>query len=449
MTKKNVVFLIPDYSKFQIDRRIRDQAKLFSNQGYEIFLIMLGDYTEVTKQESYFIVTVDPKISQESLDRVMSVVDQSESQILKNDNPGIFASKNVWSNIPLGSFFKKIYSCLPANAKLRIRLFMYSDILQSIKRYNDQARNLSSHNHEIFDLSARLAGVVNFDSIHLLVGADLPGALAAMSLKNKYPDTPVWFDAHEYYCEQIRILELPSYESLKSLELRLTKEVDFFTCVTPDLTSLMCQDSGRTSLSLTMTNATKPLQTSTVRTIKEELGLEQQKVLLFNGGLADVRNLQKFIEIFDVAAPPIWKFVIMGYWASESLIECIERSRKTIMINPESNITLLERIRDIDAIVAPYPPVDMNTKFCFPNKMGDAIAIRKPIIINSELEFLNKLASTFRFIIPFTYGQNEIQSLRFALESVNEKEYEWNEFEEELGWVSFERAFNQIVERLE
>jgi glycosyltransferase involved in cell wall biosynthesis len=197
-----------------------------------------------------------------------------------------------------------------------------------------------------------------------------------------------------------------------------------------------------------MTNSTKPLEPSTGRTIKEELGLVNQRVLLFNGGLSDVRNLQKFIEIFDLAAPPNWKFVIIGYWASESLMDCIQKSDRTIIIDPESNITLLNRIRDVDAIVAPYPPVDKNTKYCFPNKMGDAIAIRKPIIVNSELEFLNRLSRSYKFIIPFTYGDQEIQSLRVALESTIEREFEWDQFEEELGWISFERVFSQIVERL-
>jgi hypothetical protein len=129
-------------------------------------------------------------------------------------------------------------------------------------------------------------------------------------------------------------------------------------------------------------------------------------------------------------------------------MDCIQKSDRTIIIDPESNITLLNRIRDVDAIVAPYPPVDKNTKYCFPNKMGDAIAIRKPIIVNSELEFLNRLSRSYKFIIPFTYGDQEIQSLRVALESTIEREFEWDQFEEELGWISFERVFSQIVERL-
>jgi glycosyltransferase involved in cell wall biosynthesis len=196
-----------------------------------------------------------------------------------------------------------------------------------------------------------------------------------------------------------------------------------------------------------MTNATKPFEFSNSPTIKDELGLTTHKVLLFNGGLSDVRNLQKFIEIFDIAAPPNWRLVIMGYWASESLKDCIQNSERTIMIEPESNITLLSRIRDVDAIVAPYPPVDLNTKFCFPNKMGDAIAIKKPIIVNSELEFLNRISKKYEFIIPFSYGDDEILSLKKALELSSVGKFVWDEFEDEFGWISFEKAFNQIMER--
>lgn len=447
MTYKRVVFLIPDYSKYQIDRRIRDQAKLFSNQGFEVFLIMLGDQTQVSKQETYFILTVDRNVSEESLDRVMAVVNQEAPLIDTVNTIGEFSKADVWSQILFGKHLKRIYALFPARMKLYIRLFIYSGILQSIKRFRRQLDEVNTNTHEVFDIAARLASAVNFESIDVLVGADLPGALAAMSLKQKYENTPIWFDAHEYFSEQIRILELPSASSLKNLELRLVKEAEFFTCVTPDLTALMCQESGRISVSLTMTNATKPIEFSNSPTIKDELGLTTHKVLLFNGGLSDVRNLQKFIEIFDIAAPPNWRFVIMGYWASESLKDCIQNSERTIMIEPESNITLLSRIRDVDAIVAPYPPVDLNTKFCFPNKMGDAIAIRKPIIVNSELEFLNRISKKYDFIIPFSYGDDEILSLKKALELSSVGEFVWDEFEDELGWISFEKAFNQIMER--
>jgi hypothetical protein len=132
MSAKNVVFLIPDYFKFQLDRRIRDQAKLFGDQGYEVFLIMLGDQSQVSKQESYFIITVDKKVSNECLNQVMSVVSQDESQLLENEITGAFAKEGVWTYFPFGRYLKRIYSHLPLKVKLHIRLFIYADIWESI-----------------------------------------------------------------------------------------------------------------------------------------------------------------------------------------------------------------------------------------------------------------------------------------------------------------------------
>jgi hypothetical protein len=445
---KNVVFLVPDYSKYQIDRRIRDQAKLFSSRGYEVYLVLLGDYVQFTRQESYNILTVDRIFQEESYERVLSLTSYSKFSSTKPINDSENFVPTVWDSLKFGKALQKIYLMFPTRIKERIRGIIYSGIFELVKNFIKESRSTDIENREIFNIAARLASCVNLEEVSLFVGADLPGALAARSLKSRYPETPIWFDAHEFFCEQERIKKLDTSQTLRLLELEMVKDADYFTCVTPELTSMMNSESKRTGPSFTMTNSTKFLVKTSSLTIKQELGLMSKHILLFNGGLADVRDLQRFIKLFEVVAGDSWRLVIMGYWASENLKNQIKASSKTIMIQPESNITLLERICDVDAIVAPYPPVDINTTYCFPNKMGDAIAIKKPLIFNEELKFMKRISNSFNFVIPFHYGQNEAESLKFALEAAINRNFEWETFDVEYGWGSFEDVFNQIEEGL-
>jgi hypothetical protein len=445
----NVVFFVPDYSKYQIDRRVRDQAKLFTGRGYTVHLIMLGDYVKFTQQETYNILTVDRIFEKESYERVLRVINDPD---FGNGKPSVESENlvpTIWDQIKFGKKLQKIYTLFPSRLKIQIRGLVYSGIFESVKNYIRESRDSNVESREIFNIAARLASSVELDEVSLFVGADLPGALAARSLKEKYPNTPVWFDAHEYFCEQDRIKKLTTAQTLRLLELQLVRDADYFTCVTPELTAMMSEESKRVKPSFTMTNSTMFIGNSSRPTIKEELGLTSKYVLLFNGGLADVRGLQRFIKLFEAVAEDSWRLIIMGFWASENLKDQIKVSSKTIMIQPESNLTLLERIRDIDAIVAPYPPIDINTTYCFPNKMGDAVAIKKPIIFNSELKFMKRISDSYSFVVPFNYGVDEFDSLKSALKLSINKNFEWENFDVEYGWSSFEVVFNEIVKSLE
>jgi hypothetical protein len=96
---------------------------------------------------------------------------------------------------------------------------------------------------------------------------------------------------------------------------------------------------------------------------------------------------------------------------------------------------------DADAILIPYPAVDINTLNCFPNKLGDAIALHKPVIVNQDLVFLSDYVSKYQagFAIDFANESSVSQALeKIDFESIKPV---WDEVEKELGWEFHSKTF--------
>jgi hypothetical protein len=279
----------------------------------------------------------------------------------------------------------------------------------------------------------------------LIVGCDLHGAAVGYFYKSHIPSSIFWFDAHEYFSLQIGVSpEFGSY-NIQDVELFLFRSCDHFTTVSEGLLRKFV-DRGNSKKGTCIPNVTPRLTRKPKVSLRKDYSLEKRKILLFHGGLGDIRNLQKIVRIFGELKLRNWTMVLMGYYASKDLESLTSKYPNVLLVKPVSVGKLKEYIADVNVIIIPYPAVDPNTKFCFPNKLGDAISLKVPVMFNGNLEEINKLNTEYGFGLGIKL-ESPIKKSDFAkrLLETSKLEVDWIRIEKEIGWSSAKHALQHIL----
>jgi glycosyltransferase involved in cell wall biosynthesis len=121
------------------------------------------------------------------------------------------------------------------------------------------------------------------------------------------------------------------------------------------------------------------------------LGLaENDRVLLFQGWMSPTRGLDLLIDAMARARPYV-HLVLMGYgdMADELLAHAARLGigERVHMVPAVPQDELLYWTQAADAGVIPYPAVDLNHRFCSPNKLFEFIQAGLPIVSN-DLPYL-------------------------------------------------------------
>lgn len=428
-----------------IDRRILDQVRQLQKLGNRVFIAALGNQTRLfelagapTVLTSHYLLNLTHK---DSIEIIAGLKGQSEFresiQFSDPDEPKWRTRLNLAAKAK--KFLKRV---LPTWVKILIinSGFMY--------RGSHLLRN--SRTPFWINSGVTLSQTIEINNVDIFVGVDLPGAVAAFLKSKKHPHSLFWFDAHEYYSQQSFLNGLMDVKLANEIELKLINEADVFTTVSESLLQHILIESGRQGPSFTLNNSTPHLSLRQVPPTSIKSLFPNKKVLLFHGGLSDVRGITNLARNFTTTNHPDWVLAFIGYWPSSELIQMIESNDSIHLFEPVSVDLMHERIFGVDAIIIPYPgESDMNTKYCFPNKLGDAIALRTPIIYDSSLIEIDNLNQKFQLGLSCNLHDKSHGSLGVALNAVSRLIIDWERIETEIGWTHNEEVISQILSQKE
>ena len=438
---KTILFFVPDNMDVVIDRRILDQVRYLQKLGDRVFVAALGN------QARLFELAGAPTILVSQHQSNLNHTESTQLLARLRGEPELQEDKQISRldqfrghfNFKLRYKTKKILKrVLPTWLKIIIfnGFFKY----KQIHPFNNWRIPFWINS------GLTLSEAIEIKNIDIFVGVDLPGAVAAFLASNKYPDSLFWFDAHECYSQQSFLNDLMDLNLANEIELKLINEADIFTTVSESLCQYVLTKSGRQGPSFTLNNSTPQFTPLEVPSQSIKKYFPHKKVLLFHGGLSDVRGITNLANHFISTNHPDWVLALIGYWPSAELLDLVEKHDSIHLFEPVSVDLMHQRIFGVDAIVIPYPGgSDINTKYCFPNKLGDAIALRIPIIFDSSLVEINNINRMFKLGIPCDFHDQSASSLKDALNEVSKLFIEWEKIETEIGWTRNEALISQIL----
>jgi hypothetical protein len=346
----------------------------------------------------------------------------------------------------------KVWKRLPKAVRYRI-----GPIIKKIILHFDFQFNLTFHKKpirtlydEYFDLAYSLVLANNTEDYNLVVGTDIPSGIAAIMLTKK-DSQQSWYEAHEYQVHQDWLTKHPRFSAnIVDLEKELVQKSDYFSVVSEGLRELMTRDYERTESSFVLTNATQPItsEEQLFPAMKEIMQLKKSnKLLLYHGILTDSRGLPDFVSIFEKSKINGWKLILIGYQPGLDLQKVVEISKNTVLMNAVSNNQIKLLIKHIDVIAMPYRVLDLNTKFGFPNKLGDCLAFQIPYIYNEELLEIDRVSNLTNTGVGFSWEEclTEPTKLQNLLIKSTNLDSDWELANKEFGWEHFQRQIGIVV----
>lgn len=308
-------------------------------------------------------------------------------------------------------------------------------------RSSSQSLDISKVDEKLFIYDKALE-IFNVRGVDLIICCDLPAGEVAMKMAEKN-GAALWFDAHEHYSEQASLSQ--SQKNILAVqEARLIAKADRSYTVTPQLANIMSSKFGSADSVGFLPNSLRVQAQPKPGKLRQILGLTpEDKVFLYHGGFFPDRNLDVLLSGFQKSELENAHLVMMGYGDRDKILgKVVDINDKRIhFLSAVPSSELLSYVIDADAILIPYPAVDINTLNCFPNKLGDAIALHKPVIVNQDLVFLSDYVSKYQtgFAIDFASESSVSQALeKIDFESIKPV---WDEVEKELGWEFHSKTF--------
>ena len=293
-----------------------------------------------------------------------------------------------------------------------------------------------------------------FDSLELDSGIDLviindaSAAISGIILADR-SSSIIWFDAHEFYSEigSLSSEEKSNYQKIESLVA--SKATRCYT-VNEHLAELMNDDLPTKKFDV-LPNAFNPHfinreeNLSTTKSIRSELKLSKSATLfVYQGWFGSDRNLEDLIDVFSGKnlEENDFHLALMGYGNLHAVYGKRLPGNVHLVESVESKL-IGDRLVDSDCFVIPYSPGDTNVLFCHPNKVGDSIALRIPILFAEGLYHLSEITHHYGFGISAPFASKELTE-EIILKTDWRKlasEADWVALDEHYGWTAFQKKF--------
>ena len=225
----------------------------------------------------------------------------------------------------------------------------------------------------------------------IIIAHDLPALKTAAILSQKW-NIPLVYDAHELYSEQ-KAFSSKQRNLLDDREKEYAKDCTRIITVSPSFAKVIAHKNNvplpEVILNVTQKNSAINQQD---RLFNKLLNLpNEHKIILYQGGVSHNRNLEVLVRGFIQVKQDDVHLVFLGPTEPklERLLKKISGNlldKNIHFIPPVSQAELLRYTTSADFGVIPYPPCDLNTKCCMPNKMFEYIQASLPILANDLLE---------------------------------------------------------------
>lgn len=438
--RPEVVFVTHDSVSDQFDRRITDQAEIFAREGWNVFVACSSYQGALVRKGKLTLVGFSNKVSRYDYTEFESSLKncQEVTGVKKDPEGDIPKVKRMSYRVSFIHYFGKLLS---------LRLKNY---LKSSKLFISAVRIITSEPSIVLPIwleqSVKSFLQVRDSRPDLIVACDLPAAIGVMPVAMRH-NIKWWFDAHEIFTEQNWIKAQGETEKIKDLEKLVIRNATFFSSVNQSAIAHLLTATSVVRDSIVITNALK-FEGENFKTVDENQLLNKRIRFIFHGGLSSGRSLYDFVSGLLKCADTNWSIDLFGWDPDPRLAEFKgdERIRVLSQVPTES---IPELLADYDAVVLPYKVWDINTLYAMPNKLGDAIAMKLPVIYNKELVEVDKNNSLYGFGVPFKYGdslEETSASLDSALSKLRLFSTDWQKTQKDLGYAWNEAQILRIIQ---
>ena len=359
-----VVFLTPDH---RVDRRIMLEALSLRERGHEPLIIAdLGKGKEEDRScHSVPIVNAIPYGG--DIDAAAGHVRGSLFAALKEP------MKQLLGGYPsLRRFLRTLYSCG----------------FHSLQWLRPRGKRKLSPLEDAYYARARSCEADVYVACDLPM---LPPAARAAAERNAV----LIYDAHEFYTGQV-ILSPPERAMARAFEREFIGSARQVITVNASIARLFAQEYGIAEPAVIYNCTSPPASFDPAaghRVIRDRLSLhEKAKIVLFQGGYLQGRNLENLVRAAARFSEDI-VLVLLGFGEYRAFLEKLARAggRKNVcFLEAVSQQELLGYSASADLGVIPYQPIDLNTRFCTPNKFFEFIQAGLPVLAEGRLEELKR-----------------------------------------------------------
>ena len=231
----------------------------------------------------------------------------------------------------------------------------------------------------------------------LIFAHDLTALKAAVEI-GKIWNVPIIYDSHEFYAEQ-KVFSRKQKEIMTQQEKEYIKQCAKVITVSDSIAKAMADKYDLAEIPETLLNVTYeyaiPTEVHALRALVDAtLG---EKIVLYQGGIVPNRNLMPLLRGFIKLDRQDLHLVFLGpsdpaFLASMKQQASHSADRLHIhFLEPVPQSELLNMTVSADFGVIPYPDVDLNTRYCSPNKLFEFIQAGLPILANERLIEVGKI----------------------------------------------------------
>jgi glycosyltransferase involved in cell wall biosynthesis/SAM-dependent methyltransferase len=277
------------------------------------------------------------------------------------------------------------------------------EALPGNRRHSEGWREVYFYHFNFLDVALR-------HPARVYVANDLP-VLPAAAVAAAQIGAVLVYDAHELFPE-IVYHSAEQQALFREAEADLIKDAALVTTINESIAEEMAR-RYEIALPAVILNApaAMPASGGSARngTLRRERRIPaEMRILLYQGGLGPYRNLEDLVAAMAVVRSEDIVLVMMGPDTGlRDVLEAIARDTRTLgqrvlFRDPVPQQELLVYTAAADVGIVPYPAVDLNTRYCTPNKLFEYIAAGVPILAN-DLPELRKfvLDNGFGQVYPF------------------------------------------------
>ena len=430
---KRVVFYTHDPIGEVFDRRITDQVKLFQERGWEATIICSSREGGIFIRDNVFFIGLNSNPPHE-------FIEQLKYKIMQSDN------SKIETNIK--QYIEDTKSMRALRRAARVSPAFLVRFVKRILNFFRTLRKSSVITGPSWLTESIKIGWASRDiRADLHVACDLPAGIGLV-LTN-LGDKKIWFDAHEIFSEQKWVTDQGLEKELKEVEKLVLREVQYFSSVNVEAINYMLTDVKTKEPPFAISNATNivPSPLANEKVVEESNDIK----LVFYGGLSSGRGIFEFIELLVLIDDLTWTLDLFGWNPDPRLSKFRNDSRLNIYEAFPTSSTA-DMIQSYDGIIFPYLVHDLNTKLAMPNKLGDSVALKIPVVFNHELDVVSRLNDELRIGVSFSYSGSEehkLLMLRKSLRSINNFETDWERINQQIGFIKTETIVNILIDQLE
>ncbi|WP_263834080.1 glycosyltransferase [Sulfurospirillum oryzae] len=288
----------------------------------------------------------------------------------------------------------------------------------------------------------------------IYVAHDLPALLIA-HYAAKQNGSKLVYDSHEFFTGQIA-LQGNRKQFFQNLEKKLIYDVDLFFTVNEDIANLFVNEYGIAPPQVLLNSIEENEQISSVNLYKK-LGIHESKnIILYQGGFLEDRNLEILVQSAQYLEENNI-LVMLGYSFLEDKLKKIAKKlniihKKVYFMDRVTQKELLNYTAGATIGVIPYPDIDLNTKYCTPNKMFEFITAEVPIVANEKLVTASKILKKLNigYFISFESPKSIADGLNQSLLEIKNVSFLENikKAKQKLSWGNQENILIDSYQKL-